>query len=53
MIAMKLIYKIGLFINGIMLIFTLLIGISYMKYLGTDKPDNAIVMVEDGLSVNS
>lgn len=49
---MKLIYKIGLFINGIMLIFTLLIGISYMKYLGTDKPDNAIVMVEDGLSVN-
>lgn len=45
-------YKISLTIVGFLLCFSILLEISYLKYLKDEKIDSSLVMVEDGLSVN-
>lgn len=45
-------YKVMLFINGILLIFSLLIGASYLYYLKNNGGNSSIVDVVDGLSIN-
>ncbi len=49
---MRKVYKISLNIISIMLVFLLLIACSYVKYLKTEQEEVALVLVDNGLSVN-
>lgn len=49
---MRRIYKISLNVIGIILIFLLMISISYINYLKKTSDDSSLVLVEDGLSIN-
>ncbi len=49
---MRKIYKVSLNIISIMLVFLLLIACSYTKYLKSMKEEVALVLVDNGLSVN-